>query len=308
MYTLNEYSLTPTKSERTEYELVGVSQALSLSKAWKLQTSVSSFTDVLGLRLIPNHTDTTDAVALQLANPIHDVIREAIPLLCSKLSLDLALLKQDRPQLNQPGLLVLDMDSTLIQMECIDELANLAGVGEKVSLVTKEAMQGKLDFAQSLYARVGCLANADQNIMLQVRDAMPLMPGTQLLINKLQQHGWKIAIASGGFSFFADYLKQRLGLDHAKANHLELNQGRLTGKVTGQVVDAKCKADYLLQWATQDHISPQQTVAMGDGANDLLMMECAAMGIAHHAKPIVAAKADGGIRLGGLDTLLYYLN
>jgi phosphoserine phosphatase len=211
------------------------------------------------------------------------------------------------PSLTEPGLLLMDMDSTVIAVECIDEMAELAGVGEQVSAVTVLAMQGKLDFAQSLRTRVACLADADESILQKVRDALPLMPGVANLVKILKSYDWKVAIASGGFSYFADYLKDRLNLDAAVANDLTIQDKKLTGTVQGDIVDANVKAQTLKSLAEQWSIAPSQTIAMGDGANDLLMMNAAALGVALHAKPIVLQQADIAIRRGDLDTLLWVL-
>ncbi|MFD2167811.1 phosphoserine phosphatase SerB [Thalassotalea euphylliae] len=218
-----------------------------------------------------------------------------------------AALVQNAPTLSTPGLLVMDMDSTTIQIECIDEIAALAGVGEKVAEVTELAMQGKLDFSESLYQRVGTLENAPESILAEVAKDIPLMPGLQVLIEELKQHNWKVAIASGGFTYFADHLKALLGLDAAEANVLEIVDAKLTGKVLGRVVDANVKAEVLQSLAEQYAIDSTQTVAMGDGANDLVMMAAAHMGVAYKAKPLVLAKADTSISHSGLDLMLHYL-
>ncbi len=196
------------------------------------------------------------------------------------------------PWLKAPGLLVMDMDSTAIQIECIDEIAKLAGSGERVAEVTERAMRGELDFTESLRQRVGTLEGADASILHQVRDTLPLMPGLASLVLKLEAIGWKVAIASGGFTFFADHLRDTLRLTAAVANQLEVVDGKLTGRVIGQIVDAKFKAKTLLQLAEEHEIPIAQTVAIGDGANDLPMIQAAGLGIAYHAKPQVIAKAE----------------
>jgi phosphoserine phosphatase len=216
-------------------------------------------------------------------------------------------LTQNAPKLNEPGLLVMDMDSTTIEIECIDEIAKLAGVGEQVSAVTELAMQGKLDFAQSLHQRVATLANSPEKILTDVAKNIPLMAGLEILISELKKHNWRIAIASGGFTYFADHLKEMLALDATFANVLEVIDGKLTGKVLGDVVDAQAKADSLRILTEKYQISPSQTVAMGDGANDLVMMAAASFGVAFHAKPIVLAQADSSINQQGLDCLLHWL-
>jgi len=201
----------------------------------------------------------------------------------------------------------MDMDSTTIEIECIDEIAKLAGVGEEVAAVTELAMQGELDFAQSLHQRVATLANAPEGILKQVADNLPLMNGLENLITHLKKHNWRIAIASGGFTYFADHLKQTLDLDAAHANVLEIKENKLTGKVLGDVVDAQAKADCLLSLQQEYQLDYQQTVAMGDGANDLVMMKAAHLGVAFHAKPIVLKQADSSINFSGLDCLVHWL-
>lgn len=166
----------------------------------------------------------------------------------------------------------------------------LAGVGEQVAEVTERAMRGELDFTASLRQRVGTLKGADANILKQVRDELPLMPGLTSLVGKLQAMGWHVAIASGGFTYYAEYLRNRLRLAAAAANELEIRDGKLTGEVLGPVVDAQFKADTLLRLAEKLEIPLAQTVAIGDGANDLKMMQAAGLGIAYHAKPKVYEK------------------
>ncbi len=197
------------------------------------------------------------------------------------------------PHLRTPGLLVMDMDSTAIQ---IDEIAKLAGTGEMVAEVTERAMRGELDFTASLRSRVGTLQGADASILHQVRDGLPLMPGLTQLVLKLETLGWKVAIASGGFTFFADYLRDRLHLTAAVANELEIVDGKLTGHVVGDIVDAQYKAATLLRLAQEYDIPLAQTVAIGDGANDLPMIKAAGLGIAYHAKPKVNEKTEVTIR------------
>ena len=218
-----------------------------------------------------------------------------------------AAIVHNAPKFNEPGLLVMDMDSTTIEIECIDEIAILAGVGEEVSAVTELAMQGQLDFSQSLYQRVATLKGASEQILADVAQDIPLMPGLEVLIKELKQHNWRIAIASGGFTYFADHLKALLDLDAAYANTLEIIDGKLTGEVLGKVVDAQAKADCLTELSKAYSIPYQQTVAMGDGANDLVMMEAASLGVAFHAKSIVKAKADTSISHSGLDCMIHWL-
>ena len=223
------------------------------------------------------------------------------------LQLDLAPL-HFHARLQQAGLLVMDMDSTAIQIECIDEIAKLAGTGELVSSITARAMRGELDFEQSFRSRVSTLKGAPETILQQVRESMPLMPGVQETIKELQKYGWKTAIASGGFTYFADYLKDLLKLDFAVSNQFEIENGRLTGNVSGDIVHAQYKMDTLLHLAAQYGIAMENTVAIGDGANDLAMMAAANLGAAFHAKPKVQQQAQVVVNFADFSALICLLS
>ena len=212
------------------------------------------------------------------------------------------------PKLSQAGLLVMDMDSTAIQIECIDEIAKLAGVGELVSAITESAMRGELDFEQSLRCRVGALKGAPESILQQVRENLPLMPGLVETIEALQKYGWKTAIASGGFTYFADYLKALLQLDFAASNQFDIEDGKLTGLVKGDVVDAQYKAKTLQRLLEEYGINSQHSIAIGDGANDLAMMNVAGLGVAFHAKPKVQQQAQIVVNFADLTALLCLLS
>ncbi|WP_118809042.1 phosphoserine phosphatase [Haemophilus haemolyticus] len=212
------------------------------------------------------------------------------------------------PKLSQAGLLVMDMDSTAIQIECIDEIAKLAGVGELVSAITESAMRGELDFEQSLRRRVGTLKGAPESILQQVRENLPLMPGLVETIQILQKYGWKTAIASGGFTYFADYLKTLLQLDFAASNQFDIEDGKLTGLVKGDVVDAQYKAKTLQRLLEEYGIDSQYSIAIGDGANDLAMMNVAGLGVAFHAKPKVQQQAQIVVNFADLTALLCLLS
>ncbi|WP_459672569.1 phosphoserine phosphatase [Vibrio owensii] len=241
-------------------------------------------------------------VALMAGNltPEHETILKG-------LNLDYASL-QEVPDLSAPGLVVFDMDSTAIQIECIDEIAKLAGVGEEVSEVTERAMQGELDFEQSLRQRVGKLKGADEAILEQVRGQLPFMPDFEALIATFKALGWKTAIASGGFTYFSDFIKDKVGLDFAQSNQLEIVDGKLTGEVLGEVVSAQTKADILVELAEEYEIEQHNTVAVGDGANDLVMMATAGLGVAYHAKPKVEEQAQTAVRFAGLGGVLCILS
>ena len=212
------------------------------------------------------------------------------------------------PKLSQAGLLVMDMDSTAIQIECIDEIAKLAGVGELVSEITESAMRGELDFEQSLRRRVGTLKGASESILQQVRENLPLMSGLVETIQTLQKYGWKTAIASGGFTYFADYLKALLQLDFAASNQFDIEDGKLTGLVKGDVVDAQYKAKTLQRLLEEYGIDSQHSIAIGDGANDLAMMNVAGLGVAFHAKPKVQQQAQIVVNFADLTSLLCLLS
>lgn len=206
-------------------------------------------------------------------------------------------------------LLVTDMDSTLINIECIDEIADFAGVKPQVAAITESAMRGELNFEQSLTRRVGLLAGLDAGALAHVyEERLRPNPGAELMIAGLRSAGVAIALVSGGFTFFTDRLKTRLGLNYSRANTLEIVDGKLTGRVLGSIVGAEAKRDFLLELCAELGISPRQTVAMGDGANDLVMMQQAGLSIAYHAKPKVQAQAHAAINHCGLEAVLGLLD
>ncbi|RVU37423.1 phosphoserine phosphatase SerB [Rheinheimera riviphila] len=258
------------------------------------------------LRLYQPHPELTPALVLDFAVALPADQVAAIREVAANWPLELVCLN-NFVRLTEPGLLVMDMDSTAIQIECIDEIAVLAGVGAEVAAVTARAMNGELDFAQSLRQRVATLANAPEHILQQVLNAVPLMPGLTALVSHLQQQQWQVAIASGGFTFFTEALKQRLDLTATFANVLEIVNGKLTGQVLGEIVDAERKAAVVAELSAQFGLASSQTVAIGDGANDLPMLKVAALGVAFHAKPKVQAAAKAAIRQGSLLQLLYLL-
>ncbi|MFG2825678.1 phosphoserine phosphatase SerB [Kitasatospora sp. NPDC048365] len=204
-------------------------------------------------------------------------------------------------------LVVMDVDSTLIQDEVIELFAAHAGCEEKVAEVTAAAMRGELDFAESLRARVALLAGLDASVTEKVRAEVRLTPGARTLIRTLQRLGYQVAIVSGGFTQVTDHLVELLGLDFAAANTLEIEDGKFTGRVTGEIVDRAGKARWLARFAEQAKVPLEQTVAIGDGANDLDMLNAAGLGVAFNAKPVVREAADTAVNVPFLDTVLYLL-
>ncbi len=205
-------------------------------------------------------------------------------------------------------LICFDMDSTLIQTECIDELAMRAGVGDQVKAITESAMRGEIDFKESFTRRVALLKGLDVSVMREIAETMPITEGVERLMFVLKKYGYKIAILSGGFTFFGEYLQRKFGIDYVYANDLEVDDnGKLTGKYRGEVVDGKRKAELLRLIAQVEKVDLEQTIAVGDGANDLPMLSLAGLGIAFHAKPRVVANAKQSINTIGLDGVLYFL-
>lgn len=204
-------------------------------------------------------------------------------------------------------LVVFDMDSTLIQCEVIDELAKAAGTDNEVVAITEAAMRGEIPFNESFERRLATLKGLDESVLKNIAENLPITEGADRLINTLKQLGYKVGILSGGFTYFANHLKQRWGLDCVSANELDIVDGKLTGKVSGEIVNGEKKAELLQKMAHSYGIDMRQTVAVGDGANDLPMLSIAGLGVAFHAKPLVRESARHSISTLGLDGLLYLL-
>jgi phosphoserine phosphatase len=226
--------------------------------------------------------------------------------LSSELEVDFSF-QRDNMYRRMRRLICFDMDSTLIQTECIDELAERAGVGEQVRAITESAMRGEIDFKESFTQRVSLLKGLDVSVMKEIAENMPITEGVERLMFVLKRYGYKIAILSGGFTFFGEYLQKKFGIDYVYANELEVEDGKLTGRYLGDVVDGKRKAELLRLIAQVEKVDIAQTIAVGDGANDLPMLSLAGLGIAFHAKPKVKENAQQAINTIGLDGVLYFL-
>ncbi|NOT83160.1 MAG: phosphoserine phosphatase SerB [Gallionella sp.] len=223
---------------------------------------------------------------------------------CFANQLDYGFVPNDQ-QLSDFGLVVMDMDSTLISIECIDEIADMQGLKPEVSAITESAMRGEIDFSESLRRRVALLKGLDESALQGVYDErLKLNHGAEIMLAALKKHGIKTLLVSGGFIFFTERLKARLNLDFAYANTLEVANGKLTGNVLGNIVDAQAKADFLVQTRDALNLKPEQVIAMGDGANDLKMMAQAGVSIAYHAKPVVREQASYALNFIGLDGLV----
>lgn len=226
--------------------------------------------------------------------------------LATELQVDISF-QEDSMYRRMRRLICFDMDSTLIETEVIDELAIRAGVGDEVKTITESAMRGEIDFTESFRRRCALLKGLDVSVMQEIAENLPITEGADRLMRVLKKVGFKIAILSGGFTYFGNYLKQKFGIDYVYANELEVIDGKLTGRYLGEVVDGKRKAELLRLIAQVENVDIRQTVAVGDGANDLPMISIAGLGIAFHAKPKVKATAEQSISTIGLDGILYFL-
>uniref|UniRef100_UPI002353C48A phosphoserine phosphatase SerB n=1 Tax=Prevotella aurantiaca TaxID=596085 RepID=UPI002353C48A len=217
-------------------------------------------------------------------------------------------LQKDNMYRRMRRLICFDMDSTLIQTECIDELAKKAGVGDKVKEITERAMRGEIDFKESFKERVALLKGLDASVMQEIAENLPITEGVDRLMTVLKNCGYKIAILSGGFTFFGEYLQRMYNIDYVYANELEIDENnKLTGNFVGDIVDGRRKAELLKLIAQVEKVNLEQTIAVGDGANDLSMLAEAGLGIAFHAKPRVRETAEQTINTIGLDGVLYFL-
>lgn len=252
---------------------------------------------------------TKGCVEFSVRGNIHDRERMQSDFmkLASELNFDISM-QEDTMYRRSRRLICFDMDSTLIRTEVIDELADRAGVGEEVRRITESAMRGEIDFKESFTRRVELLKGLDVSVMKEIAENLPITEGVERLMEVLKRSGYKTAILSGGFTYFGNYLKQRFGFDYVYANELEIgDDGKLTGRYVGDIVDGQRKKELLRLLAQVENINIAQTIAVGDGANDLPMLSEAGLGIAFHAKPKVKAEAQQSISTIGIDGVLYFL-
>ncbi len=236
----------------------------------------------------------------------YDLMQKRLMQITSEEEVDISL-QEDTMYRRCRRLVCFDMDSTLIGTEVIDELAERAGVGAQVRDITERAMRGEIDFRESFTERVALLKGLDESVMREIAENLPITEGVDRMMTVLKRTGYKTAILSGGFTYFGNYLKQRFGFDYVYANDLEIVDGKLTGRYVGEIVDGRRKAELLRLIAQVENVNIKQTIAVGDGANDLPMLDLAGLGIAFHAKPKVKATAKQSISTIGLDGILYFL-
>jgi phosphoserine phosphatase len=223
-----------------------------------------------------------------------------------EIGIDISFQKDNAIRRNK-RLICFDMDSTLIQAEVIVELSRYAGVEAQVEEITESAMRGEIDFNESFIKRVSLLKGIDESVMQEIAANLPITEGAERLVRNLRRFGYKTAILSGGFTYFGKFLQEKLGFDYVYANELEIENGKLTGRHLGEIVNGERKAELMKQIAQKEGIHLQQVIAVGDGANDLPMINLAGLGIAFHAKPLVQENADNNISTLGLDGVLYML-
>ena len=254
------------------------------------------------------HDRSNASVEFSCRGSVKDIahLRVQLAELSSKLDVDVAFQADNMYRRNR-RLVCFDMDSTLIETEVIDELAKAAGVGEEVVAITEAAMAGELDFNESFAKRIGLLQGLDESVLAEIADRLPITEGAERLISTLSHLGYKTAILSGGFNYFGRYLQQRLGIDYVYANELDIVNGKVTGRVRGEIVNGEKKAALLRSLAEKENLNLEQVVAVGDGANDLPMLSIAGLGIAFRAKPLVKAEAKQSISNLGLDAILYLM-
>jgi phosphoserine phosphatase len=290
------------------YVITAIGRALGASHLHALAATLASEGGNIEKisRLSEGSLASVEIHALLPPNRDREALKRSLLAAATKSGFDVSLQRESLYRRSK-RLVVMDMDSTLIRIEVIDELARAAGVGDAVSKITERAMQGEMDYDESLRQRVALLAGLDVAVLDRIANDLPLTEGAETLIRVLKRLGYRTAVISGGFSRAADALKRRLGIDYAFSNNLEIEGGKLTGRVVGPIVNAQRKAELLELIAQLEGVLLDQVIAVGDGANDVLMLEKAGLGIAFHAKTKLREAADTTISASGLDAILYLL-
>ncbi|MGL5111393.1 MAG: phosphoserine phosphatase SerB [Flavobacterium sp.] len=298
------YIINVLGEELTAVQLSAVTQILSNNKL-----NIDSIIRLTGrASIVEKEEYPRSCIQLSVTGSLRDKITMTSSFMdvSRDLNVDISF-QEDNMYRRNRRLVCFDMDSTLIQTEVIDELAELAGVGEEVRAITESAMNGEIDFSESFKKRMALLEGLSEEVLQNVAINLPITKGAHRLMKALKYYGYKTAILSGGFTYFGEYLQKELGIDYVYANQLEIKDGKLTGNYLGEIVDGQKKAEYLKAIAEKEGIHINQTIAVGDGANDLPMLNLAGLGIAFHAKPKVKESASTSISSLGLDGVLYLL-